>query len=255
MKIQLLRHATCLICFKGKKILLDPVLSPAGVMEAIPDVPNSASNPLVNLPDNINLNDLLNNLDAILITHTHRDHFDSAAMELLPKDIPLFCQPQDTVKIETAGFLKVHPITESISWDNITIDRTSGQHGTGEIGLKMAPVSGFVLKAVSEPTLYITGDTIWCPEVRQTLQKYQPQIIISFAGGAQFHEGDPITMTKSDILNLTQTAPQAKIVVVHMEAWNHCRLSRNELNAFLKEKSLTGQVIVPENGEELVDFI
>jgi L-ascorbate metabolism protein UlaG (beta-lactamase superfamily) len=252
MKIQLLRHTTCLINFNGKQILLDPMLSPAGLMEGIPDVPNHANNPLVELPDVVNMSDLLGQLDAVMLTHTHRDHFDNAAMELLPKEIPVFCQSQDTIKIESAGFLKVHPVTESFCWDDITIHRTSGQHGTGEIGSKMAPVSGFVLKAVDEPILYITGDTIWCPEVAQALQEYQPQIVISFAGGAQFAEGDPITMTKSDILNLAQKAPQAKVVAVHMEAWNHCRLSRKELNVFLKEKSMAGQVVVPENGTTLV---
>jgi L-ascorbate metabolism protein UlaG (beta-lactamase superfamily) len=252
MKIQLLRHATCLICLNGKKILLDPVLSTAGAMAAIPNVPNTKNNPLVNLTDVVDINDLLDNLDAIMVTHTHRDHFDSAAMELLPKDIPLFCQPQDADKIEAAGFLKVIPILESFIWDNILIHRTGGQHGTGEIGTKMGHVSGYTLKAATEPTLYITGDSIWCSEVEQALQDHQPQIIICFAGGAQFHEGDPITMTKSDIFNLAQNASQAKIVAVHMEAWNHCRLTRKELNTFLTEKSMAGQVIVPENGDKLV---
>ncbi|HBE78656.1 MAG TPA: hypothetical protein DDW65_12910, partial [Firmicutes bacterium] len=95
MKIQLLRHATCLISYQGKKILLDPMLSPAGALEAIPHVPNPAYNPLVELPANINLSDLLANLNAILVTHTHRDHFDNVALEILPKEIPLFCQPAD----------------------------------------------------------------------------------------------------------------------------------------------------------------
>jgi L-ascorbate metabolism protein UlaG (beta-lactamase superfamily) len=252
MKFQLLRHASCLICFNGKKILLDPVLSTAGAMAAIPNVPNTENNPLVNLPDVVDVNDLLGHLDAIMVTHTHRDHFDSAAMELLPKDIALFCQPQDTGKIEAAGFLKLNPILESFIWEDILINRTGGQHGTGEIGAKMGHVSGFTLKAATEPTLYITGDSIWCSEVEQALQDNQPQIIICFAGGAQFNEGDPITMTKSDIFNLARNAPQAKIVAVHMEAWNHCRLTRKELNAFLTEKSIASQVYVPDNGDKLV---
>jgi L-ascorbate metabolism protein UlaG (beta-lactamase superfamily) len=252
MKIQLLRHATCLISYQGKKILLDPMLSPAGVMEAIPNVPNPANNPLLDLPDTVDLAELTAHLDAIILTHTHRDHFDIAAMERLPKNIPLFCQPSDTVKIEAAGFVKVHPITERFIWDDLSIDRTTGQHGTGEIGNKMGPVSGFVLTTATEPTLYITGDTIWCPEVTQALQKHQPQIVICFAGGAQFQEGDPITMAQSDILSLAKYAPQTKIVAVHMEAWNHCRLSRQELNAYLQEKSIADQVVVPNNGDELV---
>ncbi len=253
MKIQLLRHATCLITFQGKNLLLDPMLSPSGTLEAVPQVPNPAKNPLVDLPENVALNDLLAHLDGVLVTHTHRDHFDAISINLLPKDRPLFCQTQDADKICESGFLAVLPVNESLSWNDFTIHRSGGQHGTGEIATKMGPVSGYILTSSNEPTLYITGDTVVCPEVRESLQKYQPDVILSFAGAAQFHEGDPITMTLSDIFDLTQSAPHSKIVAIHMEAWNHCRLSRKELKAFLKEKLFReGQVFVPENGESLV---
>ncbi|HBF37794.1 MAG TPA: hypothetical protein DDW50_10775 [Firmicutes bacterium] len=251
MKIELLRHATCLIIFKNKKILLDPMLSPSGTLPAIPQVPNSSMNPLADLPGNVDLGDLISGLHAILVTHTHQDHFDNTAVAILPKAIPLFCQPEDVPKIQNAGFMNPQPVVENSHWGDITIFRTTGQHGTGEIGRKMGPISGFVLKAPGEPVFYITGDSIWCPEIRYTLQTHRPEVIICFAGAAQFHEGDPITMTAEDIFQVSQNAPQAKIVIVHMEAWNHCRLSRKKLQTFLKLNSLT-RVAVPENGDCLI---
>jgi len=60
---------------------------------------------------------------------------------------------------------------------------------------RMAPAPGFVLRADGEPTLYIAGDTIWCPEVHGTLGKYEPAIVVVNAGAAQFLEGGPITMS------------------------------------------------------------
>lgn len=50
----------------------------------------------------------------------------------------------------------------------------------------MGPVSGFVLEAKTEPTLYISGDTVWCPEVKQALHTHNPDVVVCFAGGAQF---------------------------------------------------------------------
>jgi hypothetical protein len=47
--------------------------------------------------------------------------------------------------------------------------RTGGRHGTGEIGEKMGPVSGYVLRGPGEPVVYIAGDTVWCPEVAAAL--------------------------------------------------------------------------------------
>jgi Predicted Zn-dependent hydrolases of the beta-lactamase fold len=251
IKIQLWRHATCLITFNHKKILLDPMLSPAGTLEAIAGVPNPSKNPLTNLPDTVMMAELLSRLDAILITHTHRDHFDAAAMELLPKDIAVFCQPRDADKIKKAGFSKVNPVDSLFAFSEIAIERTTGKHGSGFIGHKMGPVSGFTLTAPGEPSLYITGDSIWCSKIKKELKLYRPQIIICFAGGAQFSKGGPITMTKADIAKLAHYAPDAQIVAVHMEAWNHCRLSRRELKAFLKEKSLEKRVFVPQNGDSL----
>ena len=49
----------------------------------------------------------------------------------------------------------------TIAWHGIAVTRTPGQHGTGPEELAdMGQVSGFVLQAPGEPTLYWTGDTI-----------------------------------------------------------------------------------------------
>lgn len=244
-----IRHATCLIHYGGKKILLDPVFSPAGTMAAIPDVPNTANNPLVELP--IAIEAIIKDIDAIIITHTHRDHFDSAAMQVLPKTIPLFCQPTDLIKITEAGFRDIRPVKDNIHWNSMTIYRTDGRHGKGIVGMKMGTVSGFVFSAPNEPKLYITGDTIWCNPVKQTLRMHQPQIILAYTGSAKFKHGKPITMGEPDILNMVKVIPKARIIAIHLEAWNHCRLSRDTLRQSMRQNSLCQNVYVPENGEQI----
>lgn len=246
MNIQLVRHATLQLLFHNYKLLIDPMLSPAGTLPTTPNTPNPLPNPLVDLP--INVSELLD-ADAILITHTHRDHLDDAAINILPKQLPVFCQPEDEEKLEKHGFTNVTSIEEKYEWNGIRFTRTGGQHGTGEIGKQMGPVSGFVLQADDESTLYLTGDTIWCSEVDSALEQHQPEITVIFAGAAQFLTGDPITMTKEDICLVAKKAPQTKIIVAHMETWNHCLLTRSELRAYVESKQLTEQVLVPENGE------
>lgn len=246
MKIQLIRHATLLLNIKNKRILVDPMLSPAGTMAAIPNVYNTNKNPLVELPIDL---DMLINVDAVLLTHTHRDHFDDTAAQLIPKHIPIFCQPSDKERIEVKGFDIVTAIEESYTWKGITFNRTGGQHGTGEIGKEMGSVSGFFITNEDEPSLYIAGDTIWCSEVEEALEKYKPQITIVFAGAAKFSEGDAITMTAQDIHFVCKKAPYTKVIAVHMETWNHCTLTRAELKDFLEKQSLSKQVSVPNDGE------
>ncbi|MDF2961608.1 MAG: metal-dependent hydrolase [Paenibacillus sp.] len=248
MNLQLVRHSTLFIQYGGQKLLIDPMLSPAGAMPAVPNTANTLSNPLVELV--IDMAEL-QQADAVLLTHSHRDHFDSAAADLLRKDIPFLCQPQDIGNIRVQGFQQVIPVEDAVDWNGIRITRTMGQHGTGEIGKRMGPVSGFVLQAPGEPVLYMAGDTVWCPEVEQALSLYKPDVTVVFAGGAQFLEGGPITMTAQDILEVCRHSPKTRVIATHMEAWNHCFLKRPELKEFVGQHQLTEQVLIPHDGETI----
>lgn len=130
----------------------------------------------------------------------------------------------------------------------IEIIRTAGHHGTGEIGEQMGPVSGFVFQAPGEPVVYLAGDTIWCSEVAETLDKYRPEWTIVNAGGARFTVGDPIIMTAQDVTAVAQHASYTQIVAVHMEAINHCLLTRSELTEHINREGLEGRVHIPADG-------
>lgn len=247
MRLRLLRHATLMLEFAGRKLLVDPMLSAPGAMPAIENSPNPRPNPLVPLP--VAIQEMVQDLDAVLVTHTHRDHWDEAAGRELPKDVPLLCQPEDEAKFRGQGFTRVQPLQTGLIWNALEVTRTAGQHGTGEIGRKMAPVSGFVLRGPGEDPLYIAGDTIWCSEVQQAIQQFRPAAIVVNAGAARFLEGDPITMTAADVISVCRAAPQAKIIAVHMEAINHCLLTRQELRAQAQAGALAPQLLIPNDGD------
>ncbi|GHO70309.1 MBL fold metallo-hydrolase [Ktedonobacter sp. SOSP1-52] len=253
MQIHFLRHATLVLTIHNLKILVDPMLSPQGAIDPIPNAGNQIRNPMMPLPlSDEELQQVINNLDAVLITHTHRDHWDPAAQDLLPKDLPLLCQPADQAKLEQAGFTQVLPISERLTWRGLEIDRTGGQHGTGELGKMMGPVSGFVLKAEGEPALYIAGDTIWCSDVEQALTQHKPDVVMLNAGAPTFVTGGgPITMDENDVCQVCRSIPEANIVAVHMETINHCRLTRAALRDKLEAEELEKQVSIPQDGEIL----
>ena len=89
----------------------------------------------------------------------------------------------------------------------LLIARTDGHHGTGEIGEAMGIVSGFVLHAPSEPSVYIAGDTILCDEVRAAIDEHQPAAVLVNASAARFNTGDPIVMTNDDVVALAARVP------------------------------------------------
>ena len=250
MDITLIRHATLVVSINGLNLLVDPMFSPARSSEAIPNTPNQQRNPLVELSlDDAGLRRLLDEIDAVLVTHTHSDHWDEFARTSLVKDLPVFCQPEDSQRIREAGFESVQPIANEQVWKRLRFSRTAGRHGSGKIGDMMAPVSGFVIQAKGEPVLYIAGDTIWCPDVEDSLRTYQPEIIVVNAGAAQFSTGGPITMTADDVIEVCRAAPGAEVVAVHMEAINHCLLSRDELLAAITQAGVEAMVKIPADGE------
>jgi L-ascorbate metabolism protein UlaG (beta-lactamase superfamily) len=246
MRVRLIRHATLLVELAGVRLLIDPQLDPAGSRPPITNTPSPRSNPLVELPEPANL--IVRGLAAVLVTHLHGDHLDQTAVELLPRHAPIVCQPPDSSNLRLRGFADVRPVEESIELEGIRITRTGGQHGTGEIGAAMGPVSGFILAADGDPSLYIAGDTIWCDEVEAALAEHRPHTVVVNAGGARFNTGDPITMTAEDVVAVTRHDPSAHVVAVHMEAINHCLETRSDLHQRLRAEGLGSRVTVPEDG-------
>lgn len=246
-KVQLLRHATLLLDINGKRILVDPMLSKKEAMDPVPNASNTDRIPLVELPVNDSgLEALLHSIKAVLVTHTHRDHWDVAAQQKIPADTTILCQPADEILIKEQGFSKVKTVEPSLHWEDIVIHRTSGQHGTGEIGKLMGTVSGFVLEH-GKHRLYIAGDTIWCKDVEDAITTHRPTYIIVNGGGAQFVQGDPITMTTDDVLQVANFT-KAPIAVVHLETVNHCHQKRPDFKQAIAAHKLGSRIAVPDDG-------
>jgi L-ascorbate metabolism protein UlaG (beta-lactamase superfamily) len=245
VQLTLVRNATLLLEIGNRRILVDPMLADAGEYPPIESTPNPRRNPLVPLP--FPREEVLARLDGLLVTHLHDDHLDRVAQELLPKTLPTFCQEGDEGRIRDAGFRRVTAVGVALAWYGLAIRRTKGRHGTGELGERLGPVSGFVVRPPGDRSLYIAGDTIWCGEVAEALERHRPDVTVVNAGGAVFDEGDPILMTVDDVARVCEAAPWTRVVCVHLEALNHCPVTRAELRA-------SGlPVLVPEDGETL-DF-
>lgn len=198
-------------------------------------------------------------VDAVIVTHTHLDHWDPVAQEQLPKAIPVFVQYEaDAETIRSQGFTDVRVVGADSEFKGVTLSKTGGQHGTEEmyavppLAKALGDVMGFVLQAENYQTVYFVGDTIWRGEVEEALSRYRPQVVVLNTGDARMNgfEGS-IIMGKQDTLRTLEHAPEATVVAVHMDTVNHTALSRKELRKFVEEKSLQERVLVPADGEWL----
>lgn len=233
MRLTLVRSATVILELAGKRILVDPMLDDAGARPPIENTGNPVANPTVPLP--FPAEEVVAGLDGVIVTHRHRDHLDSRGEELLPRDIPVFCQPEDEEALLALG-LDARAIDDAIEWDGLRITRTPARHGSGRIAELLAPVSGFVLDDI-----YLAGDTVWYEAVEETIARHRPRVAIVNAGGAEFVEGGLIVMGADDVREVVARVPT--VIAVHMEALNHCFLERALLAA-----AVPGAVI-PRDGE------
>lgn len=245
-RLTLVRHATLLIEIAGRTLLVDPMLDDMEAQPSVPGTINPQRYPLVPLPEDAH--EIVARADAAVITHRHVDHLDGTAIDaLLARGITIFCQPPDEEPLRDLGFRDIRPVQDVVEWGGITLTRTEGRHGKGELADLMAPVSGYVLRAGGH-SVYVAGDTVWCDEVRQAVTDHRPTVVVVNAGEARMTEGDPITMDASDVIAVARHAT-GSVVAVHMEALNHCVLTRKALDAEVRDAGVN--VLIPADGETL----
>ncbi len=118
------------------------------------------------------------------------------------------------------------------------------------IGWMMGPGLGYLIELPGEPSVYIAGDTVLTDDVRRVLTVDRPDVTVLAAGVASFDIGRPILMPPEEIFDLVRLAP-GTVVANHLEALNHCPMTRERLRRELSREGLADSVRIPVDGERL----
>jgi len=79
----------------------------------------------------------------------------------------------------------------------------------------------------------------------------RPDVTVVHAGGACLDVGAPILMDLEEIMEVVRLAP-GTIVATHLEALDHCPVSRAELRARCVAEGFADRVRIPADGESLL---
>lgn len=91
MKFTFIRNATVLLDYAGKHILIDPMLAEKDRYPGLPGTVHSDRRfPRMELP--FSATEIIKDVDAIFLSHTHPDHWDEVAVNLIPKDQKIYVQ-------------------------------------------------------------------------------------------------------------------------------------------------------------------
>ncbi|RJF41427.1 MBL fold metallo-hydrolase [Actinomyces sp. 2119] len=252
-----IRNATARLTYSGQVFLIDPMLSPKGSLDPFPSLRGSERNPLQDLP--LPAKEVVRGIDATIVTHTHIDHWDQEAAHFVPKEIPVFVQNEyDADTISSAGFTDVRVLEGTARLGQVVLASVAGQHyDTPELVQPMiertgsADTMGVVLSAEGEPTLYLTGDTVWFAGLEKALDVFAPDVVVANAGGNSI-PGGRLVLDDAEVAQIHRAAPEARIVAVHMEALNHWGTSKERLRQTAAEQGFEGSLLIPDDGQSLV---
>jgi L-ascorbate metabolism protein UlaG (beta-lactamase superfamily) len=193
---------------------------------------------------------------AGLITHCRFGHFDhldkSGSRHLAKLGIPVYCNQLDENYLQKRGVqtMPLKPNQKYPFCDGfiITIETT---HGYGVSGNLMVPGLGYLLEFPGEPSIYISGDTVLTPIVKKVLTDQKPDIATLASGAASLDIGKPILMPLSEQVEFIRHAPGI-VIATHMEALNHCPVTRDQFRDAVTQEDLIHKVRVPMDGEVLL---
>ena len=247
MQFQQIRSATSIVTFGDKRFLIDPMLAKMGTYPSVPNTSDTGrGNPDCELPCPM---ESLFEVDAVIATHLHFDHFDEVAIRELPKALPLFAQSQEEAQVlQGYGFKDVRVLLDDgVEFEGVTLYRTDCYKDM-QLSEK---ASGVVFSSPKEKhRFYLVGDSVYSQEVVDAMTKFEPDIVAVNAAGAQYPLAHLLIMNQYDVQSLMRHFPKVEVIATHVEGVSHASVTRPMLREFAQQHNLT-RLHVPNDGETL----
>jgi L-ascorbate metabolism protein UlaG (beta-lactamase superfamily) len=239
---------TILLELGGLRLLTDPTFDPAGSEYTTPVYTlRKTQGPAISA-------DALGSVDVMLLSHDHHfDNLDRAGRALLSSAGQVITTP--------AGAGRLGPPTMGVEpWQTMElvtpnagrlhVTATPARHGPadGDRG----PVTGFMLTLEDAPddAIYISGDTVWYDGVADVARRFHVRLAVLFMGAARVREVGPahLTFEASEVGAVAHAFPDALIVPVHFEGWEHFSEGRPQIERAFAAAGVASRVRWLERG-------
>jgi L-ascorbate metabolism protein UlaG (beta-lactamase superfamily) len=201
----------------------------------------------------------LPDLDGVLLSHLHGDHFDRIARRKLGRELPVMTTPSAAGKLAKWGFDQADGMdtwesrTLVAGADELTITSAPGQHAPSVLDSVMPDVMGSVLelrRPGEQPfRVYITGDTLYRPWLRDVVERVGPlDAAVVHLGGTRI-AGLLVTMDAAQGAEFVELLEPRVTVPVHYDDYGVFKSPLSDFIATWKERELPGELRVVERGE------
>jgi L-ascorbate metabolism protein UlaG (beta-lactamase superfamily) len=236
-----LGNATVLLRIGDFTLLTDPAFGPAGsrVSLGYGMWTKRLRDPALQALDDVDL-------DAILLSHLHGDHFDRAARQRLDPGLPIVTTLQAERRLR-----RRFPAVRGLStWDShewtrgaqrLRVTAVPGRHGPGIADVLLPDVMGSVVEFAVEGrprlTLYITGDTLYRPRLAEIPRRFgEIDAMLIHLGGTRVL-GMLVTMDDRQGTQLTRTIHAGRTIPIHYDDY---RVFKSPLERYLSRTRADG---------------
>lgn len=249
MRLTYIGGPTAEIDWHGARLVTDPTFDPAGETYTTPLYTlRKTQGPARNA-------DELGTIDAVLLSHDH--HFDN-----LDRAGRTFVDRARRVLTTKAGAERLGGSAVGLDpWETcelalsgggtLLVTATPARHGPAHAD--RGPVIGFALARSDDPrsVVYVSGDTVWYEGVREVAARFHVIVAMLFLGAARVKAvGDwPLTFTANEAVTVAREMPDATIVPLHFEGWEHFSESRSEIERAFQDAHLDRRLVWPSPGQ------
>ncbi|MBW0101299.1 MBL fold metallo-hydrolase [Pseudonocardia sp. KRD291] len=191
----------------------------------------------------------LPSLDAVLLSHLHGDHFDDVARRELDRSLPVLTTPSAARTLRGWGFgssvglptWESHTLGDDA--ERVRVTAVPGRHGPALLHRALPPVMGTIVDLEQHGRrslrVYITGDTLNVPELREVRDRYPDvDVMVAHLGGTRIG-GVLVTMDAVQGADLVELVRPGAVVPVHYDDYG---VFRSPLSHFTDEMRRRGML-------------
>ncbi|WP_341771399.1 MBL fold metallo-hydrolase [Amycolatopsis granulosa] len=248
VKVTFVGGPTVLLELGGKRFLVDPTFSPAGVHESAP------GRPLTKTEDPALTAAQIGPVDTVLLSHDqHADNLDPAGRQYVADSLLTLTTPGGARRLggTAQGLAPWH----QLHIGPVTVTAVPALHGPKGSEEVTGEVTGFVLTGQGLPTVYVSGDNASLDVVRDISRRLRKlDLAVLFAGAARtsLFDGAPLTLTSEDAAEAAHILRARAIVPVHTRGWAHFSEGPDEVRKAFAGAGLSDRLHVLEPGESVV---
>jgi L-ascorbate metabolism protein UlaG (beta-lactamase superfamily) len=210
--------------------------------------------------------DQLPQLDAIVLSHMHGDHWDRVAQRGLDHGLPIITTHHAAKRLRHRGFHRAKGLS---TWDSVefgghttkvTMTALPGRHAPTPVDRLLPPVMGTMLEFGSATDfarrrLYISGDTLLIDELKDIPVRFQSiDAGVLHLGGTRLPAGDrlpfglTVTMDGRQGAEVVQLLQLPKVIPVHFDDYTVFASPRSDFVTAMADRGLGDRIVEVERG-------